>query len=106
RLNVPKSFAPFVAGGFPTPSGKCELYSESLAAEGHPAVPDFVPPKESRRSAPDLASRYPLALISPASHAFLNSSFANLPKHLKKERSPFLELHPTDAAARGIEDGA
>jgi anaerobic selenocysteine-containing dehydrogenase len=105
RLNLPEAFAPFAEGNFPTPSGKCELYSETLAALGLPAVPEFIPPSESQQSAPEMARRYPLALISPAAHAFLNSSFANLPKHLRQELHPFIEIHPTDAVARGIEDG-
>ncbi|HEX8922324.1 MAG TPA: molybdopterin oxidoreductase family protein [Pyrinomonadaceae bacterium] len=105
RLNLPETFAPFAEGNFPTPSGKCELYSETLAALGLPAVPEFIPPSESKQSAPEMAQHYPLALISPAAHAFLNSSFANLPKHLRQELHPFIEIHPTDAVARGIEDG-
>jgi anaerobic selenocysteine-containing dehydrogenase len=105
RLNLPENFAPFGEGNFPTRSGKCELYSERLAAAGLPAVPDFIPPKESRASAPELARKYPLALVSPAAHAFLNSSFAHLPKQLRQEREPFVEISPQDAAARGIADG-
>ncbi|HYG12105.1 MAG TPA: molybdopterin dinucleotide binding domain-containing protein, partial [Pyrinomonadaceae bacterium] len=68
-------------------------------------VPEFIPPRESQRSAPELARRFPLALISPAAHAFLNSSFANLPKHLRQEKRPFVEINPVDAAARRISDG-
>ena len=105
RLNVAEDFAPFARGNFPTPSGKCELYSETLEAAGLPAVPDFIPPSESRQSSPALASRFPLGLISPAAHAFLNSSFANLPKQLRQELRPFVEVHPVDAVARGIADG-
>jgi anaerobic selenocysteine-containing dehydrogenase len=105
RLNLPETFAPFAEGNFPTPSGKCELFSETLEAEGLPAVPEFIPPSESHKSAPNLAKRYPLALISPAAHAFLNSSFANLPKQLRQELRPFIEIHPTDALPRGIQDG-
>jgi anaerobic selenocysteine-containing dehydrogenase len=105
RLNLPEDFAPFAAGAFKTPSGKCELYSERLAAAGLPGVPEFIPPRESRASAPALAARYPLALVTPAAHAFLNSSFANLPKQLRQERAPFVEINPLDAAARGIADG-
>lgn len=105
RLNVAEEFAPFAHGNFPTPSGKCELYSETLEAAGLPAVPDFIPPCESRQSSPELASRFPLGLISPAAHAFLNSSFANLPKQLRQELQPFVEVHPDDARARGIADG-
>lgn len=105
RLNLAEDFAPFAEGKFPTASGKCELFSEKLEAMGLPAVPDFIPPAESRRSAPELGHKYPLALISPAAHAFLNSSFANLSKQLKQELRPFIEIHPEDAGARGIVDG-
>jgi anaerobic selenocysteine-containing dehydrogenase len=105
RLNMPETYAPFAAGEFPTPSGKCELSNARLALQGLPAVPEFIPPRESRQSAPELARRFPLALISPAAHAFLNSSFANLPRHLRQEKRPFVEINPEDAAARSIADG-
>jgi anaerobic selenocysteine-containing dehydrogenase len=105
RLNVPEDFAPFAEGDFPTPSGKCELLSESMKNFGFKAVPDFVPPRESRVSAPELAKRFPLALLSPAAHAFLNSSFANLPKQLRQEARPFIEINPLDAEVRGIREG-
>ena len=105
RLNVPEAFAPFAEGNFPTPSGKCELYSENLEAKGIEPVPDYIPPREAVDSAPHLAARFPLALISPAAHAFLNSSFANLSKQLGQERHPFIEIHPFDAERRGIREG-
>ena len=105
RLNVPETFAPFAEGNFPTVSGKCELFNAALQAGGLDAVPDFIPPRESKQSAPDLAARFPLALLSPAAHAFLNSSFANLPKQLRQEMRPFIEIHPDDAGARGIRSG-
>jgi anaerobic selenocysteine-containing dehydrogenase len=105
RLNLPAEFAPFAEGNFPTASGKCELYSAGVAALGLDGTPDFIPPHESMQSTPELAARYPLALISPAAHAFLNSSFANLPKQLRQELRPFVEINPLDAVARGIETG-
>lgn len=105
RLNVPERFAPFAEGGFLTPSGKCEFYSEALASQGIDPLPTFVPPRESVQSAPELARQYPLAVISPPAHNFLNSSFANLPTFLKAEKEPRLDIHPLDAASRGIADG-
>ena len=57
------------------------------------------------QSAPRIAKHYPLALISPAAHAFLNSSFANLPKQLRQELRPFVEIHPVDAESRSIQNG-
>ncbi len=105
RLNVPERYAPFAEGGFPTPSGKCEFFSETLAQQGHDPLPVYIAPRESVLDAPALARQYPLAVISPPAHNFLNSSFANLPSFLKAEKEPYLDIHPTDAAARGIGAG-
>ena len=105
RLNLPLRFAPFVDGGFPTPSGKCELWSTSLEQLGLDPLPNFVPPYESVLSAPELAARYPLALITPAARNFLNTSFANLPRFVDQEGAPRVDLHPADADSRGIADG-
>lgn len=105
RLNVDKKFAPFANGGFPTPSGKCEFYSEMLKAQGLDPLPTYTPPRESLQSSPELAKKYPLAIISPPARNFLNSTFANLPIFLKEEKEPRLEMHPDDAAARHIADG-
>jgi anaerobic selenocysteine-containing dehydrogenase len=107
RLSVPARYAPFANGGFPTPSGKVELYSATAAAEGHDPLPDYTPPVENPVSNPQLAKRYPLAFISPPARNFLNSSFANLPFALASEKEgPRLEIHPADAAQRGITEGA
>ena len=105
RLAVPERYAPFADGGFPTPSGKCELYSEAAKKLGLDPLPDYTPPRENAQSNPDLAQRYPLAFISPPCRNFLNSSFANLPFALASEKEPRLDLHPDDARARGIGDG-
>ena len=105
RLNVPTPFAPFAEGNFPTPSGKCEFYSERLAHEGVDPLPTYIPPRESVGSNPALAHRYPLAMISPPARNALNSSFANLPVFAESEATPRLEIHPDDAAARGIATG-
>lgn len=105
RLNVPETFAPFAEGNFSTPSGKCEFFSETLAKQGIDPLPVYIPPRESAQTATQLAKQYPLAIISPPAHNFLNSSFANLPSFVKAEKEPRLDIHPTDAAARGIKDG-
>jgi anaerobic selenocysteine-containing dehydrogenase len=105
RLALPQDYAPFAEGGFPTPSGRCEFDSATLAAQGHDPVPTFVPPRESVASNPDLASRYPLAFISPPARNFLNSSFANLPAFVIEEKTPWLDLNPEDASARQLAEG-
>lgn len=94
--------APFAEGRFPTPSGKCEFFSERLAQQGQDGTPDHLPNYE----APGTSQRYPLAMISPPARNFLNSTFVNIPALQDIEREPLLEIHALDAAARGIADGA
>jgi len=94
RLNVADPFAPFAQGGFPTASGRCELFA------------DYVPPREGPTSNPDRARTYPLAFISPPAHHFLNSTFSAQPTFVRREVGPSLTIHPDDAAPRRIEDGA
>jgi anaerobic selenocysteine-containing dehydrogenase len=106
RLDLPADYAPFAQGNFPTPSGKCELVSARLAAVGADPVPDYVPPYESASSNPERARRFPLAIISPPARNFLNSTFVNVASLRDAEGEPALEIHPVDAAARGITDGA
>src|SRR4051812_3702286 len=103
KLAVPARFAPFAEGGFPTPSGKCELHSQWLEAQGIDPLPFYNPPAEASDAA--LAERYPLAFLSPPARHFLNSTFANIARFREFEREPHLDLHPQDAAARGIRDG-
>src|SRR3954468_7751457 len=103
RLGVPARFAPFAEGGFPTPSGKCEFHSEWLAKQGIDPLPFYNPPAEVADEA--LAERYPLAFLLPPARHLLNSTFANLARFREFEREPHLDMHPADAAARGIHDG-
>jgi anaerobic selenocysteine-containing dehydrogenase len=100
RVNVPKPYAPFAQGNFPTTSGKCEFFSSRLERLGHDPLPCYIPPHESTHST--LAGRFPLAMISPPARHFLNSSFANLSRFLEDEGRPRLLIHPEDAQQRGI----
>jgi len=106
RLSVGDPFAPFAEGGFPTPSGKCELLAPALAEQGLDPLAGYVPPREGPTSNHALAERYPLAFISPPAHHFLNSTFSAQPVFVRRESEPFLTLHPGDAAYRNIADGA
>lgn len=105
RLNLPATHAPFAEGGFPTPSGRCEFWSDALAKLGLDPLPGYVPPNEGPTSNAALAQRYPLAMISPPARNFLNSSFVNVTSLRAIEGEPTLEIHPDDAASRGIVDG-
>ncbi len=103
KLDMPA--APFAQGGFPTPSGKCEFYSERMLRDGLDPLPSYTPPYESVASAPELAKDYPLAMISPPQRNFLNTTFVNVQSLRATEGEPYLDIHPDDAAARGIADG-
>ncbi len=103
RIGRPKGTARFADGGFDTPSGKVEFFSARAAALGLDPLPDYIAPREDTRSA--AASRYPLAMISPPARHFLNSTFVNVQSLRASEGEPWLDIHPQDAATRGVTAG-
>jgi len=123
RLNVGTrdNRAPHSEGNFPTPSGKCEfkiegasnfvappfrqMYEGFQSAEPLDALPDYVPAKETPATNPERATRYPLNIISPKSHGFLNSCYANMDEKIKGQGPQSVLINSFDAGARGIENG-
>jgi anaerobic selenocysteine-containing dehydrogenase len=105
RVNVPSPYVPFAEGGFPTPSGKVEFYSERLKEMGLDPVPTYIPPYESPERDPALMKRFPLTLISSPAHQFLNSTFVNIGTLKRAAREPECILHPSDAERRGVAPG-
>lgn len=125
RLNIggPDDRAPHREGNFPTPSGRCELKSET-AAEGNFVVgpfrqmydamqpgepldtlPDYVPNRESAETNPELAGKYPLSIVSPKSHGFLNSCYANMEQKIRGQGEQFVLINAADAGPRNIGNG-
>ncbi len=123
RLNVglPHERAPHAQGNFKTPSGKCE-FAASAAAGGNfvvsvwrsgyegmqsgapvDAVPNYIPPHEGAGS--ELSKRYPLSLVSPKPHAFLNTQYGNEATQQRRQGEQLIVIHPIDAAQRQIENG-
>jgi anaerobic selenocysteine-containing dehydrogenase len=96
-------FLPFAEGGFQTPSGKAELYSEALQAQGLDPVAEFVPPEESRHGGQ--ARALPLELLARKADNFLNSTFSNVASVQEMEELGLLEIHADDASPRGIREG-
>lgn len=108
-------------GNFPTPSGKCEflvegaknfvagpfrqMYEGFQPGEDLDPLPDYVPGRESPATNPELAKRYPLNIVSPKSHGFLNSCYANMDKKIRAQGEQFVMINAADASARGIIDG-
>jgi len=123
RLNVgtKDDRAPHKEGNFPTPSGKCEFLVEGATnfvagpfrqmyegfQPGEPldSLPDYVPSRESPESNPELAAKYPLNIVSPKSHGFLNSCYANMDHKIKGQGEQFVLINKKDADSRGIKEG-
>jgi len=89
----------------PTPSGRIEIESQRVAKLGLDPLPLYVPPHESEERDPALVARFPLALISPPAHSFLNSTFVNVVSLRRAAGKPTLEIHADDAKPRGISAG-
>ena len=103
RIAVPERLLPYAEGAFETASGRAELWAGALDRSGE-RVPDHVVAAESPGGSSGLADRFPLALLSPKTHPrFLNSSYSH--HHGPLETGPYVELDPTDAAARGLAEG-
>jgi anaerobic selenocysteine-containing dehydrogenase len=96
---------PFAGGVFPTPSGKVELYSQALAEKGCDPLPGRFRTDVDDGGAPEGKQDEALTLVSGASHHFVSSSFASQEGLLAGAGTPFVEIHPEDAARRGIRNG-
>lgn len=110
RLNLPQPYAIFAEGGFPSPSGKCEFYSERMAQDGYDPLPDYAPPRWQTDgwqpvSSPASQAGGRLVCISPPAHAYLNTSFGIVDRLRARAGVPLLQIHPDDAAARVIASG-
>jgi anaerobic selenocysteine-containing dehydrogenase len=92
KIDLGQGPTPHADGGFATESGKVALRA------------DFVAPAEVADE--ELGKCYPLALVTPKTHLFLNSTFANQRRQHSAQPHPEVVVSPTDAGERGIADGA
>jgi anaerobic selenocysteine-containing dehydrogenase len=91
KVDLGQGPVPHAEGGFGTETGRVTLHA------------DYEPPAEVADAA--LSERFPLAMITPKTHLFLNSTFANQRRQHSAQPVPSVVLHPDDAAARGVDDG-
>jgi anaerobic selenocysteine-containing dehydrogenase len=96
---------PFAGGVFPTTSGKVELYSQTLEQKGADPLPGNFRACVDDGAWPEGNQDEALTLVSGASHHFVSSSFASQEGLLAGAGTPFVEIHPDDAAVRGIRHG-
>ncbi|MCM2283199.1 MAG: molybdopterin oxidoreductase family protein [Desulfobacula sp.] len=94
RLNIPAN--PYT-GGFATPSGRVEFYSQAMADQGLDPLPDGQPLRD-----PDGDGKFTLEFITPPHSLFLNSSFNEIDELRKKAGQARVMIHPETAKARGI----
>ena len=96
------------ANRLPTPSGKIEIFSATIASFGYDDClghPAWFEPAEWLGS--PLAKRYPLHLIShqPATRLHGQYDHGTVSRAAKIQEREALTMHPQDAAARGIRAG-
>jgi anaerobic selenocysteine-containing dehydrogenase len=104
RLRYPEPFVPF-ATGFPTGSARLEFLSERMGEAGLDPVAGYTPPHEAAQRDTPLARAWPLALVTPADHYFLNTTFGNVSRQQRRAGGAALVIHPEDARRRGIASG-
>jgi anaerobic selenocysteine-containing dehydrogenase len=86
---------------FKTPSGKLEFYSEQLARQGLPPMPDWQPdPTEAAD-----AAKWPLRLLTAPGYFQAHTAFSGVGFLRGREGKPFCILHPEDAKKRGLKAG-
>ena len=87
---------------FKTPSGKLEFYSEQLARQGLPPLPDWQPdPIEAAE-----AAKWPLRLLTAPGYFQAHTAFSGVEFLRGREGEPCCMLHPDDASRRGLKNGA
>ncbi|MGQ3357365.1 MAG: molybdopterin-containing oxidoreductase family protein [Phreatobacter sp.] len=99
---VPVKVAPPPGQTFATPSGKLEIYSQTLADQGVSPMPDWQPDAQEVAD----AAKWPLRLLTAPSYFQPHTAFSGVAFLRKREGEPFCVLHPQDAAKRGLENGA
>ncbi len=92
------------SGKWSTPSGKIEIYSEAMAQRGLDPLPAHLPETEGLANS-ESTSRFPLQVLSAATHYFIGASFQHVPRLQEMLSRPTIEISPEDARERGIETG-
>lgn len=101
KVDLGQGAAPHAAGGFGTADGKLSFETGWLAEAGFDSLPGYEAPAEAASG-----ERFGLAMVTPKTHLFLNSTFANQKRQHGAQPEPYVVVNPADALARGLDDGA
>jgi anaerobic selenocysteine-containing dehydrogenase len=92
--------------GFRTPTGKFEIYSETLEKMGYEPLPTYAEPLESPISTPELFTNYPLILTTGArSIEYLHTQMRDVPRLHDMLPEPLAQINPVTASRYSISDG-
>jgi len=90
-----------------TPSGKIELYSQTLKDYGYDPIPEYLEPYQSPASTPDLAKKYPLILISGSrTQEYTHTQLRYVPVLRQSNPEPLAEMHPATAEQYALKNGS
>jgi anaerobic selenocysteine-containing dehydrogenase len=93
-------------GGFPTATGKVELYSTVMEDLGYDPLPYYREPNEGPYSTPQLAREYPLILSAGGRQPYyFHSQYRQVPWLRERQPYPTVQIHPETAEELGIEEG-
>lgn len=92
-------------GEFATPSGRLEIYDEDAPSEGDVSLEVPVPLESRTAEDWETADEYPLTFLQKHSRWRIHSQFGRMPSLRQIETEPVVDIHPSDAADRGIENG-
>jgi anaerobic selenocysteine-containing dehydrogenase len=91
--------------GYPTPSGKLEIYASMLERTGLDPLPIFSYPPESPESTPNVAKEYPYILITGSrelNFPYFHTQYHYVPWLREIEPYPPVLIHPKTAGKLGI----
>ena len=95
----------YAQGGYRTPSGRIEIYSQTLADAGYDPIPKHVEPSQSPVRTPELAEKFPVILTTGARlPQYTHTQFRNIPALRKDAKEPIAEMHPETAAKYGVKN--
>jgi anaerobic selenocysteine-containing dehydrogenase len=100
-----KQYRSYQSEGFPTPSGKVELYSSKLKEWGFDPLPVYYEPPETPYSSPELAIEYPLVLTTGKREHYRHSGGRQIASLRREQPDPVTYINPQTAGSLGIADG-